>query len=111
VCASDIKKFLECGALSAVERRRRHRRQSITEQVGIVHEETLPEGQRITDGQPHHHCHRQGERERFVAEVKKLIEVSLLLKGRQQGCQGDEEGNSGFLRRLPDLVVRQARFD
>ena len=80
VCASDIKKFLECEALYLQWKEGDATgEQSITEQVGdIVHEETAkPEGQRINDlASRITTVTDKVERERVVAEVKKLIEVS-----------------------------------
>jgi hypothetical protein len=80
VCASDIKKFLECEALYLQWKEGDATgEQSLTEQVGdIVHEETAkPEGQRINDlASRITTVTDKVERERVVAEVKKLIEVS-----------------------------------
>lgn len=80
VCASDIKKFLECEALYLQWKEGDATGvQSLTEQVGdIVHEETAkPEAQRLNDlASRITTVTDKVERERVVAEVKKMIEVS-----------------------------------
>ncbi|MFA6211594.1 MAG: PD-(D/E)XK nuclease family protein [Candidatus Obscuribacterales bacterium] len=80
VCASDIKKFLECEALYLQWKEGDATgAQSLTEQVGdIVHEETAkPEAQRLNDlASRITTVTDKVERERVVAEVKKMIEVS-----------------------------------
>lgn len=80
VCASDIKKFLECEALYLQWKEGDATgAQSVSEQVGeILHEETSkPEAQRITDlASAITSVKDKDERARVVAEVKKLIEVS-----------------------------------
>ncbi len=80
VCASDIKKFLECQALYLQWKEGDATgEQTVSEQVGeILHDETSkPVEQRLTDlASAITTVSNKAERERVVAEVTKLIAVS-----------------------------------
>jgi len=80
VCASDIKKFLECPALYLQWKEGDAcGEQTVSEQVGeILHEETSkPDQQRLTDlASAITTVSEKGEKARVVAEMKKMIEVS-----------------------------------